>query len=279
MFNSLNNNNFNKNNHKNLSKELINKGYFSSLNKKFIFSLYMIIKNEFNKKLGRKCKVSLIEQIMIILFKLRYNLPDRILEDLFRIDHVTISRIIIRISTYLSKVNINIKDKESNLFYIVDSTVLRIGKGKNNETYSGYKHHHGVKFQVTINDKSMIEHVSKSYSSSIHDKKLFIKEYKSLMSKINKGLDILGDKGYSGLNEYKVNIPTKRNEVKYKENKNLSKSENKILSSKRIKVEHVFAYIKSYRIMQRLNYYTKDKIDILFNSIANIYNLSQLINS
>lgn len=279
MFNSLNNNNFNKNNHKNLSKELINKGYFSSLNKKFIFSLYMIIKNEFNKKLGRKCKVSLIEQIMITLFKLRYNLPDRILEDLFRIDHVTISRIIIRISTYLSKVNINIKDKESNLFYIVDSTVLRIGKGKNNETYSGYKHHHGVKFQVTINDKSMIEHVSKSYSSSIHDKKLFIKEYKSLMSKINKDLDILGDKGYSGLNEYKVNIPTKRNEVKYKENKNLSKSENKILSSKRIKVEHVFAYIKSYRIMQRLNYYTKDKIDILFNSIANIYNLSQLINS
>ena len=279
MFNSLNNNNFNKNNHKNLSKELINKGYFSSLNKKFIFSLYMIIKNEFNKKLGRKCKVSLIEQIMITLFKLRYNLPDRILEDLFRIDHVTISRIIIRISTYLSKVNINIKDKESNLFYIVDSTVLRIGKGKNNETYSGYKHHHGVKFQVTINDKSMIEHVSKSYSSSIHDKKLFIKEYKSLMSKINKDLDILGDKGYSGLNEYKVNIPTKRNEVKYKENKNLSKSENKILSSKRIKVEHVFAYIKSYRIMQRLNYYTKDKIDILFNSMANIYNLSQLINS
>lgn len=279
MFNSLNNNNFNKNNHKNLSKELINKGYFSSLNKKLIFSLYMIIKNEFNKKLGRKCKVSLIEQIMITLFKLRYNLPDRILEDLFRIDHVTISRIIIRISTYLSKVKINIKDKESNLFYIVDSTVLRIGKGKNNETYSGYKHHHGVKFQVTINDKSMIEHVSKSYSSSIHDKKLFIKEYKSLMSKINKGLDILGDKGYSGLNEYKVNIPTKRNEVKYKENKNLSKSENKILSSKRIKVEHVFAYIKSYRIMQRLNYYTKDKIDILFNSIANIYNLSQLISS
>ena len=279
MFNSLNNNNFNKNNHKNLSKELINKGYFSSLNKKLIFSLYMIIKNEFNKKLGRKCKVSLLEQIMITLFKLRYNLPDRILEDLFRIDHVTISRIIIRISTYLSKDNINIKDKESNLFYIVDSTVLRIGKGKNNETYSGYKHHHGVKFQVTINDKSMIEHVSKSYSSSIHDKKLFIKEYKSLMSKINKDLDILGDKGYSGLNEYKVNIPTKRNEVKYKENKNLSKSENKILSSKRIKVEHVFAYIKSYRIMQRLNYYTKDKIDILFNSIANIYNLSQLINS
>jgi len=28
--------------------------------------------------------------------------------------------------------------------------------------------------------------------------------------------------------------------------------------------------------MQRLNYYTKDKIEILFNSIANLYNLHQL---
>ena len=51
---------------------------------------------------------------------------------------------------------------------------------------------------------------------------------------------------------------------------------NKNLSVKRIKIEHVFAYIKSYRVMQRLNYYSKDKIEILFNSIANIYNLSQL---
>ena len=37
------------------------------------------------------------------------------------------------------------------------------------------------------------------------------------------------------------------------------------------------AYIKNFRIMQRVNYYTKDKIEILFNSISNIYNLSQLI--
>ena len=198
---------------------------------------------------------------------------------MFHIDHVTISRIILRISLYLSKIKININNKESNLFYIVDSTVLRIGKGKNKDTYSGYKHHHGVKFQVTINDKSLIEHVSKSYSSSIHDKKLFINEYKDLMSKIDKNIEILGDKGYSGLSEYNVNIPIKRNELPYKENKEIVKSNNKELSSKRIKVEHVFAYIKSYRIMQRLNYYTKDKIDILFNSIANIYNLSQLINS
>ena len=263
---------FNLNNK--INNRLLNKGYFSNMNKKIIYSVYMIIKTEFKKKLGRKCKVSLLEQIMITLFKLRYNLPDRVMEDLFKIDHVTISRIIIRISLYMTKIKFNIINKD---YYIVDSTVLRIGKGKNKETYSGYKHHHGIKFQIIVNDKSLIEHVSKSYSSSIHDKKLFLYEYKDLINKINNNLNILGDKGYSGLREYKVDIPIKRNEIKYKENKDLVKSENKELSSKRIKVEHVFAYIKSYRIMQRLNYYTKDKIEILFNAMANIYNLSQFI--
>lgn len=119
----------------------------------------------------------------------------------------------------------------------------------------------------------MIEHVSKSYSSSIHDKKLFITEYKYLINKIN----ILGDKGYSGLSEYKLDIQIKRNELPYKENKDLVKSNNKELSSKRINVAHVFAYIKSYRIMQRVNYYTRDKIEILFKAMANLYNLSQFI--
>ncbi len=236
----------------------------------------MMIRNEFKKKLGRKCKVSLLEQIMITLFKLRYNLPDRIMEDLFNIDHVTISRIILRISFYLSQLKVNLS-KEEEIYYCVDSTVLRIGKGKSKETYSGYKHHHGVKFQVVINNESYIKHVSKSYSSSIHDKKLFISEYKNLCTKIDNNLGILGDKGYSGLKELKVEIPIKRNELKYKDNKDLSKANNKNLSSRRIKIEHVFAYIKSYRVMQRLNYYSKDKIDILFNAIANIYNLSQLI--
>lgn len=92
----------------------------------------------------------------------------------------------------------------------MDSTTLRIGKGKNKETYSGYKHHHGVKFQVVINNESLIKHVSKSYSSSIHDKKLFITEYKNLCTKIDNNLGILGDKGYSGLKELKVKIPIKR---------------------------------------------------------------------
>ena len=205
-------------------------------NKRIIYSIYMIIRKLFLNKLGRRFKVGLIEQISITIFKLKYNLPDRILEDIFKIDYVTISRIINRISLYLSKFNLS-TNKDNNEFYIVDSTTLRIGKDKSNNTYSGYKHHHGVKFQVIINDKSMIKAVSKAYPSSIHDKKLFMKEYKNLTDKIDRNLTILGDKAYSGLSKYNLTIPIKRNELEYKKDKNSAKVNNKLISSKRIKIE------------------------------------------
>ena len=232
----------------------------------------MKIKSNFKNKLGRKFKVSLIEQISITIFKLKYNLPDRVLEDIFKIDHVTINRIINRISLYISKFNLN--SKLDNEFYIVDSTTLRIGKDKTKNSYSGYKHHHGVKFQVIV--KSIIQNISKAYPSSIHDKKLFICEYKDLTNKIDKSLKILGDKGYAGLGEYQLSIPIKRNEREYQKDKNLAKTNNQLISRKRIKIEHVFAYMKNFRILQRLNYYKMNKIELFFQSIANIYNLSKI---
>lgn len=259
-------------------------GFYAN-NKRSIYCIYMIIKNKFIHQLGRKFKIGLIEQISITIFKLKYNLPDRLMEDIFKIDHVTIHRIIKRISVQLSQFNLknnnnnnnNIKnnnDQYNSEFYIVDSTTLRIGKGKNSKTYSGYKHHHGVKFQVIINDKKIIQSVSSSYPGSIHDKKLFLSEYKNLTEKIDKNLSILGDKAYAGLNPYHLEIPIKRNELKYKKDKILSKTNNQSISSKRIKVEHVFAYMKHFRILQRLNHYKIDKIEIFFNAIARIYNLT-----
>ena len=153
---------------------------------------------------------------------------------------------------------------------------MRIGKDKTKNSYSGYKHHHGVKFQVIVNDKSIIQNISKAYPSSIHDKKLFICEYKDLTNKIDKSLKILGDKGYAGLGEYQLTIPIKRNEREYKKDKTLAKTNNQLISRKRIKIEHVFAYMKNFRILQRLNYYKMNKIELFFQSIANIYNLSKI---
>ena len=92
---------------------------------------------------------------------------------------------------------------------------------------------------------------------------------------IDKSLKILGDKGYAGLGEYQLSIPIKRNEREYKKDKTLAKMNNQLISRKRIKIEHVFAYMKNFRILQRLNYYKMNKIELFFQSIAHIYNLSK----
>jgi DDE superfamily endonuclease len=90
-------------------------------------------------------------------------------------------------------------------------------------------------------------------------------------------LPILADKAYVGLTKCGVTTPVKRNEKPYKKDKLKTKEENKQLSFKRIKVEHVFASLKSCRILKQLNYYSRKMIGMIFQSLVNIYNLNQLM--
>lgn len=182
-------------------------------NQKLIYSIYAFIKSVYGNKRGRKYKVSLIYQIVITIFKLRYNLPDRVLEGLLKIDHVTISRIIQRISLYIGNIKLPRDNKnELNIeYYVVDTTTIRIGKGKSKSTYSGYKNYHGIKYQLICDNKSKIINTSQGYEASIHDKKIFQKEYEEIKSKINQELKILGDKAYVGLE--KENVKTSNRKV------------------------------------------------------------------
>ncbi len=51
-------------NHNKINNQLLHKGYFSLNNQKLIYSLYLLMKTDFNKILGRKCKIGLLEQII-----------------------------------------------------------------------------------------------------------------------------------------------------------------------------------------------------------------------
>ena len=179
-------------------------------NQKLIYSIYAFIKSVYGNKRGRKYKVSLIYQIVITIFKLRYNLPDRVLEGLLKIDHVTISRIISRISIHIGNLKLPINNNHLE-YYVVDTTTIRIGKGKSKSTYSGYKNYHGIKYQLICDNKSKIINTSQGYEASIHDKKIFQKEYEEIKSKINQELKILGDKAYVGLD--KENVKTSNRKV------------------------------------------------------------------
>lgn len=233
--------------------------------------IYMLLKNHYTHKKGPRFKLSLLEQIILTLFKLRYNLPDRTLESLFNVDHVTISRCVLRISSSIACLHVKIH--ESGL-YIVDTTTLRIGKDKTPHTYSGYKHHHGLKYQCLINEHKEIVSISHGIESSIHDKKVFETEYNSIFHTLNPQISILADKAYVGLDKYNVKVPARHNELKYKLDTTNASLFNKQLSSKRVQIEHVFARIKTYRILSNAYYYTKKKIDLFIKAICNIYNLS-----
>lgn len=84
---------------------------------------------------------------MLFLFKLRYNLPDRALEALFGVDHVAASRAFDRALASLNKVRAPLPAAEA-AWYAVDTTTLRIGKGKQRGHFTGYKHLSGLKLQV-----------------------------------------------------------------------------------------------------------------------------------
>lgn len=89
-------------------------------------------------------------------------------------------------------------------------------------------------------------------------------------------MKILGDKAYVGLDKENVKTSMKRNELRYKKNKSQGKEGNKNLNTKRVKIEHIFSNIKNYRILKYGNYYVKNKIDIIFRAICNLYNLNML---
>lgn len=243
--------------------------------KRLSLVIYIHLKSQFKDKRGAPFKVSLTGQIVLTLFKLKYNLPDRVLEYLFHIDHVTISRIINRISKAISCLNITLDTANSD-YYIVDSTTLKIGRGRTPKTYTGYKHYHGIKFQVIINNNSDVYAISDMYEASVHDKKIFDLEYEDLKFKIDNALVILGDKAYMGLEECNVITPIRRNCRFYKNDPDISKLSNNAFSSKRVRIENVFAWFKHFRILQQACYYAIPKVTMFFKAITNIYSLSRI---
>lgn len=127
-----------------------------------------------------------------------------------------------------------------------------------------------------MNDKKEIVSISPGIESSIHDKKIFELEYQNVFKQLNRKLTVLGDKAYVGLSKYHVKTPFKRNEQRFKTDKVKATGLNKALSSKRISIEHVFARLKSYRLLSMPYYYAKTKLDIFVKAIVNIYNLVKI---
>lgn len=146
-------------------------------------------------------------------------------------------------------------------------------KKKQKNFYSGKKHQHGFKTQITVDKKGRILNVSRSYPARIHDKTLLIKE--KTLDKIPEDIKKLLDKGYVKIEQlypsHAIFIPIKRNRWK----KKLTRSEqikNTKLSRKRIKVEHGIARLKKYSLLSQIYRSSEQDYNRHFRNIASLCN-------
>lgn len=152
-----------------------------------IFSVYRVFEQAFKLKKGRSFRHDALTHAVLFLFKMRFNLPDRALEVLFDIDHVTISRMIGRVLSLDLNISYQAADAA---WYIVDTSHVFAAKGCSKEHQTGYKGRKGIKVQVVIDDKNRLVDVRTGIPVRDHDHKIFKEKYAALAEKLDKKLPI-----------------------------------------------------------------------------------------
>lgn len=164
--------------------------------------------------------------------------------------------------------------------FIVDATERPVRRPKDpkdqTKYYSGKKKRHMVKNQITIHPKSRrILSVSLTVEGKLHDKKLF--ERDPTVLRVPPKAKGLGDLGYEGAREVNpfISFVTPFKKPRGKELSLSQKTTNKALSSVRVRVEHVLAYMKHFNILSHTFRNRIPKADKSFLNIACLYNFTR----
>jgi hypothetical protein len=216
---------------------------------------------------GRPFKHSVLVMLALALKKLRLNLSVRALEALTGIDSVTVSRCVLRVTAALGELPL----AQARGGLVVDSTHVRAATTERS-AYSGYKHHRCAKVQLIAQPDGQVVAVSRAVPGSVHDKTLWNKERHGLKHLV--GHLVLADKAYvgaSGEGEQLVR-PVKRGERAYLENPEKAKAFNRALSKTRVRVEHVFARLKTWRVLSGLFPYRWPRLGEVVRALAVVLN-------
>jgi len=139
--------------------------------------------------------------------------------------------------------------------------------------YSGKKKRHTIKNQVTIEPKKKrIIHISDTVEGKMHDKTLM--EESGMLLRAPPGSKGIGDSGYEGIRKdnpwIKFITPIKKRPGK--ERTKAEKQTNKIISSIRVKVEHVIGHLKINKILADRFRSNVKFSDLVFKNCACLYN-------
>ena len=160
--------------------------------------------------------------------------------------------------------------------HIIDATEQPINRPKYNQKkyYSGKKKRHTKKRQIIITPGKKLLVISTTVEGKKHDKKLA--EEERYLLRVPPDSKMLGDTAYIG--EYSDNYNNVRiiTPIKKKPGKKLSKGDkafNQVVSSVRVRVEHVIGHLKFNRIFSDKLRYRKDIYDdMVSNVVGGLYN-------
>lgn len=178
---------------------------------------------------ARLCK---FQQFLLVLMKLRLNLPIQVLADMFSVSYSTARRIFYNVLdvlyvrlhplvTWPERENIK-RTMPATFIYafgrkvtvIIDCFEVKLEKASNlqarNQTYSNYKHGNTTKFLVGITPQGVISYISKSWGGRTIDR--HITEQSGFLDKMLPGDLILADRGFNihdsaGLRCAEVKVP------------------------------------------------------------------------
>lgn len=184
-------------------------------------------------------------------------------------DATTLHRYVRRVCRVLA--GLPLSQRTQSGFLVVDSTGTRV-RSTDPKDHSGHKHHKRRKCQIIVNSERKIVAVSSAFAGSVHDKTIWNYSYDASEPVLDRV--VLGDKAYAGGKAEGSTLfrPLKRNETEYKENKEESKRFNRELSKARVVVEHTFAQMKVFRVLNNTFPFPPNQYGQCFRAIAIIHN-------
>ncbi|WP_420065259.1 IS5 family transposase [Microcystis ichthyoblabe FBCC-A1114] len=238
------------------------------------------------KKTGRPSKLSTEDQLLITLEYWREYRTYFHLGNSWGINESTAYRIVRKVENILIKSGLfNLPGKKALLesnseieVIVVDVSEQEIERPKKKQKsyYSGKQGYHTLKSQVLADLAQRARCDQKSgqvicvrcEKGRVHDFRL----WKESKIRLNKKIEILGDKGYQGIQKLHQNsqIPHKK-----KKKEKLSKEQkkaNRQLSQRRIVIEHIHRRLKIFRILSSRYRNRRRRFGLRLNLIAGIYN-------
>ena len=223
-------------------------------------------------KIGRACKLPLLEQFFMTMVRLRLGLLELDLAFRFDISQSSVSRITVTwinllyhslkaiecfppwhvVKKYMPDV---FKSEYPNTRLILDATEFSVNRPSSLLsqacTFSAYKNRNTVKVLVGITPSGAVSFVSEVYEGSVSDRKLV--EVSGLLDKLEAGDEIMADKGFT-IQDLLTPIGVRLNVPPFLNSQAQMPANDVILTKKiaqlRVHVERAIGRIKEFRILQ-----------------------------